>query len=30
MRGPGEFYQGVPNDFSAIYREYEIPGIGDE
>jgi hypothetical protein len=30
MRGPGEFYQGVPNDFSAIYRRIGIPAIGGE
>lgn len=26
MRTPGEFYQDIPTDFTAIYREFEVPG----
>jgi len=28
MRSPGEFYQGIPTDFTAIYRAFEVPGPG--
>jgi hypothetical protein len=26
MRTPGEFYQGIPTDFTAIYRAFEFSG----
>jgi hypothetical protein len=29
MQGPGEFYQGVPADFSAIYRSFELNGFDE-
>jgi hypothetical protein len=25
MESPGDLYQGVPADFTAIYRNFEIP-----
>jgi hypothetical protein len=25
MPSPGEFYQGVPTDFTAIYRDFMVP-----
>jgi hypothetical protein len=30
MQGPGEFSQGVPADFSAIYRPIDLPAAGGE
>jgi hypothetical protein len=27
MRTPGEFYQGIPTDFTAINRNYKIKGV---
>lgn len=29
MPSPGEFYQGVPTDFTAIYRPFDVPAIGN-
>jgi hypothetical protein len=29
MMSPGEFYQGVPSDFTAIYRSFEAPASGE-
>jgi hypothetical protein len=29
MPSPGEFYQGVPTDFTAIYRTFEIQAFGE-
>lgn len=30
MQGPGEFNQGVPADFAAIYRPIDLPAAGGE
>lgn len=30
MQGPGEFYQGIPTDFSAIYRPIDLQPAGSE
>ena len=30
MSSPGSFLQGVPTDFTAIYRYYALPGLRDE
>jgi hypothetical protein len=30
MQGPGEFYQGIPTDFTAIYRPIGLLGAGSE
>jgi hypothetical protein len=27
MPSPGEFYQGIPTDFTAIYRDFVLPAI---
>ena len=27
MSSPGEFYQGVATDFTAIYRNFVVPGL---
>ncbi len=29
MMSPGELFQGVPADFTAIYRPFEIPAFGE-
>lgn len=29
MPSPGELFQGVPTDFTAIYRPLEVPGFGE-
>jgi hypothetical protein len=28
MPSPGEFYQGIPADFTAMYRSFVVPGTG--
>jgi hypothetical protein len=30
MLSPGEFYQGVPTDFTAIYRPFDVPAIDNQ
>ena len=30
MPSPGEFHQGVPADFTAIYRRYELAALTDK
>ena len=29
MLSPGEFAQGVPGDFTAIYRDFELAAVGE-